>query len=492
MLAVVQLFAFALIEDVRLQGAHLGVVGAEGLAAYGVLDAPVDHVAKQRHATELRLGLRVRLRLALSGLGAAGRRAGDPWAQYVGLPNTQRARAVHLRCHHRLLILHRERAVAGIGGRCAAQRYGRRSQEQPMSPRDSLHVGKPPSPSRRFRAISYWRWRDNVNLSALTIQQLRYLVAVEHHRSFRDAAASCHVSQPALSTQIKKVEELLGVAIFDRSRQPIVTTARGVQVVEEARIVLEHVERIGAIAAADTGLSGPYRLGVIPTLLATFVPLFLRRFTATHPRVELSIEETPTDSLLRRLREGTLDAGLAATPLEVPGVHEMVIAHEPMFVYLPPSHPLAERSRIRQRDLVGEHVWLLSEGHCFRTQVLHLCSADRSSSFESFRVNLECSSFETLIGLVDSGVGITVLPDLVSRTLSLSQRAGQLRRFATPEPARQIGVVVTREQARREITDALVEALRSGLPPDLQAPKNVSVLSPVSDEAPRSHRRSAP
>jgi LysR family hydrogen peroxide-inducible transcriptional activator len=151
-----------------------------------------------------------------------------------------------------------------------------------------------------------------MDLSALTIQQLRYVVAVDRHRSFRDAALASHVSQPALSMQIKKLEELLDVCVFDRSKQPVIVTEKGGRVVAQAKLALEHFERIGSAAGRQEELSGTFRLGIIPTLLPTLVPLFLSQFARAHPRIDLEIVEAKTTTLLRGLREGAIDGGLAA------------------------------------------------------------------------------------------------------------------------------------------------------------------------------------
>ncbi len=303
-----------------------------------------------------------------------------------------------------------------------------------------------------------------MDLSSVTLQQLRYLVALDRHRSFREAAAASHVSQPALSMQLKRLEEVLGLLVFDRSRQPLVPTERGARVVAQARLVLDQFERIGALAGRRE-IAGSYRLAVIPTLAPTFVPLFVPRFAETYPRVELDIREMPTASLLRGLREGAVDGALAAIPLEVPGIRERLICNERLLAYLPPGHELLGRPRIRQADLVEERVWLLGEGHCFRTQVLHLCSADRRrAAGQPGNVTFEGASFDALIGLVDAGFGLTVLPELVVRALPASQ-ADRARPFVAPEPVRAVGLVATRAEARAEVADALFELLRHTVPP---------------------------
>jgi LysR family transcriptional regulator, hydrogen peroxide-inducible genes activator len=321
-----------------------------------------------------------------------------------------------------------------------------------------------------------------MNLSALTVQQLRYLIALDRHRNFGDAAMACHVSQPALSSQVKKVEELLGVRIFDRSRQPILPTEVGTRVLVQARRALEQIDRIGVVASEHEDLCGPYRLGVIPTLASTLLPLFLPLFARKHPRVSLEIVETKTEVMLRRLREGTLDSGIAATPLNLPGIGEHVVCHEAFYAYLPPGHPLAPRARIRQADLLDEPVWLLGEGHCFRSQVLALCSADRTPRFETGHVSFDVSSFETLVGMVDAGFGVTILPELFVRKLTKDQQRAQVRPFIDPEPVREIGFLHAREHLRQAIGDELYRTLREAIPSALRGrdENSLEVMHPLA------------
>jgi LysR family hydrogen peroxide-inducible transcriptional activator len=321
-----------------------------------------------------------------------------------------------------------------------------------------------------------------MNLSALTVQQLRYLIALDRHRNFGDAAMACHVSQPALSTQVKKVEELLGVRIFDRSRQPILPTERGERVIVQARRALEQIDRIGVVASEHEDLCGPYRLGVIPTLASTLLPMFLPLFARKHPGVSLDIVETKTEVMLRALREGTLDSGIAATPLNLPGIGEHVLCHEAFYAYLPPDHPLMPCPRIRQSDLLDEPVWLLGEGHCFRSQVLALCSADRKlRAMDMGHVTFDVSSFETLVGMVDAGFGVTILPELFVRKLSCEQRL-QVRPFILPEPVREIGFLHAREHLREAIGAELFRMLRDAIPSALRSREADSheVLHPMA------------
>ena len=311
-----------------------------------------------------------------------------------------------------------------------------------------------------------------MDLSTLTLQQLRCVVAVERHRSFREAARACHVSQPALSASIKKVEDALGLLLFDRTRQPIVTTDRGALVVGHARLVLEQIERLSTIAEAKTApLTGTYRVGVLPSLASTVLPLLLPPFTRRCPNVDLQITEARTDELVRLLRNGSIDGALAVTPLGVPGLVERKIFLEPFVVYLPPGHPLTLTQAIPQSELVEEHVWLLRDGHCFRQQVLHLCDVDRPRPHGAPRIAFDSDSFDTLVRLVDAGVGVTLLPELFANGLPTERRSGQVRRLAKPEPVREVSFVSGREHARRDVGDALMAALENALPDSLRRAK---------------------
>ncbi|MEZ4224162.1 MAG: LysR substrate-binding domain-containing protein [Polyangiaceae bacterium] len=317
-----------------------------------------------------------------------------------------------------------------------------------------------------------------MDLSALTLTQLRYLVAVESQRSFRGAAELSHVSQPALSMQVQKAEDLLGLAIFDRSQQPVVPTEAGVELLQQARVVLREVDRFRDIVTHERPLSGRYRLGVIPTLATTLLPLLLPRFCAAFPEVELVVEETQTSVLIERLLSDQLDGGLAATPLDTSGIHERVLFQEPLYAYLSPKHALAKKKLLRQSDLVGEHLWLMAEGHCFRTQVMQLCRIDRRST-SSDGVRFESGSFETLVQLVDRGFGVTVLPALSVERLQKRQLQ-RVRPFAAPTPVREVSFVHAREHLRRPIGDAIVESLLAELPASVtQRSQRRAVLAPT-------------
>ncbi len=317
-----------------------------------------------------------------------------------------------------------------------------------------------------------------MDLDQVTLSQLRYAVAVEQCGSFRLASARCHISQSGLSMQVQKLEELLGVVLFDRSKKPVLVTQEGARALSQMREVLRETERLGQVVAEDDEPSGRYRLGVIPTLAPTVLPLFLGDLLKRYPRVELVIEELKTEEIIARLSADTLDAGLASTPLGVPSLQEHTLAHETMVAYLPAGDPLLKSSSVTQAKLQDRELWVMPEGHCFRSQVLAYCS--KSGSLRPpHGIQFESGSFETLIRLVDEGLGATILPALVAKTLPAHKRA-RTRPLLRPTPVREIGLVTARTQLRRRVTDVLVESIKSHLAAALEpAPKSAAVLDPL-------------
>lgn len=300
-----------------------------------------------------------------------------------------------------------------------------------------------------------------MDLAQVTLTQMRYAVAVQDTHSFRQAAERCHVSQSGLSMQIQKLEELLGVVLFDRSKKPVLVTVEGLPALEQMHAVLRETERLGQVVAEGDEPAGRFRLGVIPSLSPTVLPLFLARFAADYPRVELVVEELKTDEIIARLRGDSLDAGLAATPLGVDGFHEQALGLEAMFAYLPPGDPLLRKSSVAQAALRGRALWVMPEGHCFRSQVLSYCSTGARP--EPGPIQFESGSFQTLIRLVDEGLGATVLPELVVLELPAARRKNQVRPLVAPTPVREIGLVTARVQMRRRVSDALAGVIQVGL-----------------------------
>jgi LysR family transcriptional regulator, hydrogen peroxide-inducible genes activator len=320
-----------------------------------------------------------------------------------------------------------------------------------------------------------------MDLHQVTLTQMRYAVAVDELRNFGLAAQQCRVSQSGLSMQIHKLEELLGVTLFDRGKKPVLVTPEGAEAIGQMRRVLRETERLGQIASDQDAPAGPFRLGVIPTLSSSVVPLFLRRFVEEYPKVELSIEEIQTDDMITRLQADTLDAGLAATPLGVPELREEIVGREALWAYLPPGDALLRKKTLAQADLDARELWIMPEGHCFRSQVLSYCGTRGKAAPAS--VHFESGNFETLIRLVDEGLGATVLPALIVQRLPRKQQAAQVRALTAPTPVREIGLVRARLDYRKAVSMALAETIRAGLSAALgPAPRRAVVLDPLGDE----------
>lgn len=300
-----------------------------------------------------------------------------------------------------------------------------------------------------------------------SITQLEYLVAVSRNLHFGKAARECHVSQPSLSAQIHKLEQELGVVVFDRSRQPVKVTKAGERVVEQARQVLREHARLIQIGLDKGKLSGNFHLGVIPTLASSVIPLFVESFAAKYPDVNLTIGEYKTEDMIFELLSDRIDAGIVVTPLHEPGIAESVLFREPFFVFCAREHALAKKKQVRDSDIDGSSAWLLEEGHCFRDQVIRVCSLkDRNEVLDN--VHFASGNLETLINLVRRGRGFTLLPFLSTVHLSASDKKTHLREFVQPVPTREVSMVFSRDVLKRDIIDSLIAEIKANIPATLR------------------------
>lgn len=304
----------------------------------------------------------------------------------------------------------------------------------------------------------------------MTLQQLHYLVALDEHRHFGRAAASCHVTQPTLTMMVRKLEEELDVQLFDRRTQPIRPTPIGERIVTQARVVLREAEQLRSLVdELQEGLKGSYRIGVIHTLAPYLLPLFLPRFASDHPDVRLVIDERKTSRILKGLRRGELDLGILVTPVDAPDIEEIPLLHEPFLAYLPKGHPLARKRRLQRADIQRQPLWVLSEGHCFREQTLSLC--DRPSAGGNENLLYESGSIETLKHMVRQGSGMTLVPEL-----SVTADDPRVRRFEAPEPVRQVSLVVRRPFVRRKLLEELARCIRAAVPARMTRGMNTDPL----------------
>jgi LysR family transcriptional regulator, hydrogen peroxide-inducible genes activator len=317
-----------------------------------------------------------------------------------------------------------------------------------------------------------------MDLGQVTLAQMRYAIAVADSLSFKAAATQCAVSQSGLSMQLHKLEELLGVVLFDRSKKPVLATPEGASVLLQIRSILRETEHLGQIVNAEGGPTGSFRLAVIPTLSPTVVPLLLAPLLKACPNIELRVEELQTSVLIARLQADTLDAAIAATPLNVPGLSETSLGLESMLAYLPRGDSLLRSKYVKQEDLYARELWVMPEGHCFRTQVLAFCASGVRAAPAPGRTHFESASFETLIRLVDSGFGATILPAMVAASLTPAQKKNQLRPLAGRKPVRQIGLVTSRTVLHRRVTEILAQILRRELSAALGKPPRETTLLP--------------
>ena len=308
-----------------------------------------------------------------------------------------------------------------------------------------------------------------------TLTQLEYLIAVDTERHFGKAAQVCHVSQPSLSAQIQKLEEELGVVVFDRSRKPILVTEAGRELVAQARVILREHRKLQAIA--DTKAlepKGSFELAVIPTLASYVIPLFIGDFGEQYPGVDLGVHEHKTDDIIKLLKNDELDAGLLVTPLNDESLIERHLYYEAFYCYLNPIHPLQEKREISERDLDCGDLWLLSEGHCFRNQMLRICASGQNQCVYP-NIRFESGSLETLIKLVNTNSGFTLLPQMAVDGLTSEETARHIRPFAKPVPTREVSLVYNRSFLKETIINALETCIIDNLPGHIKSLKQKHV-----------------
>lgn len=301
----------------------------------------------------------------------------------------------------------------------------------------------------------------------MSLTQLEYIVAVEKCRNFRMAAKSCHVTQPTLSMQIQKLEDHLGVIIFDRSSQPIQATPIGQKILDQSRVILSQAALLTELISEEKkSIEGDIRLAVIPTLAPYLLPLFVEDLGRKYPRLRLHVEESKTEDIVLALKKNQIDMGLLVTPLNEDHLQEHQLFKEPFHVYAAQASPLAKKKLMTDDDLNHERLLLLAEGHCMREQMVRICLKHRGRpSSEEEALQFESGSIETLCHLVEKGLGFTVIPHL-AKTWRESPR-GVVIPFAEPVPVREVSLVTHRSFARQSLLKALEETIRATLPVEL-------------------------
>lgn len=311
----------------------------------------------------------------------------------------------------------------------------------------------------------------------MTITQLKYCIAVAEYRNFTTAAEHAFVTQPTLSMQIQKLEQELDLTIFDRTQKPIGLTVVGKKIIEQAKLIVAESERMLDVVDQEKGvIGGTFKLGIIPTIMPTLLPMFLQTVLKAYPQLALEIEEMPTQQILEHLEKGTLDAGIAATPLGMDQIVEKPLYYEPFMVYAPSHSKLSREEAITSEMLTNERMLLLQDGHCFRDSALNICKLKHNAPIP---FEIKSGSFETLVQLANEGLGITLLPYLNARQLG-QEHQKNLKSFGVPEPAREVSVIYHNRELKLHIINALHEKIRAIIRGAIVY-EDVKIISPKSN-----------
>lgn len=305
----------------------------------------------------------------------------------------------------------------------------------------------------------------------MTITQLEYVVAVATYKSFVAAADKCFVTQPTLSMQIQKLEEELGIKIFDRNKHPIAITAMGEAIVEQARIVLSESEKIHElIQKQQNNVTGTFKIAVIPTVAPYIVPSLLENYATKYPEVKLEVQEMETKQIITALYNNELDAALVSTPLEDSNIKEYPLFFEPFVAYFSEDEKALKKRTVTAEDIDLGRIWLLNEGHCMRNQVLDLCS-DQIQRLQANRpYRYESSNVETLRKMVDKNKGLTILPELATFEFGEDQQ-DRVRYFDEPEPVREISLITNGHFVRLSILQTLMDEIIALVPEKMRVQK---------------------
>jgi LysR family transcriptional regulator, hydrogen peroxide-inducible genes activator len=301
----------------------------------------------------------------------------------------------------------------------------------------------------------------------MTLTQLSYIVAVDKYRHFATAAEKSFVTQPTLSMQIHKLEDQLGITIFDRSKSPVVPTEIGEKVIEQAKIILKESKQITDIANfKENELSGTFKVGIIPTVAPYLVPLFLRSFVKKYPKINLIFEELLTSEVIEKLGNDQLDAGIIATPTDQSFIYTEDLFVEPFLGYLSHSHPLADRKKLSVGDLDLTNIWLLNEGHCFRDQTVKLCREANKNNRSA--IEFKSGNLETLKRLVEQNFGMTLLPWTAVQEFDGNCANAVIKEFEDPIPSRKLRLIYGRKHLKQTIIQAFKDSICSSIPKELK------------------------
>jgi LysR family hydrogen peroxide-inducible transcriptional activator len=273
--------------------------------------------------------------------------------------------------------------------------------------------------------------------------------------------------------QIQKLEEELGVKVFDRTKQPVIPTETGAAIIAQARVVLREASKIKEIINEQKdALTGELRIGIISTLAPYLLPPLFKNMREKYPQLELIIKETITEEVIHELKQNRLDCGLVVTPLKDLSIKEDVLFYEELFVYVSKKNALVDKKYVLANDIDPSQLWLLEEGHCFRSQVLNLCELRKRGDFQ---FKYETGNIETLKRMVDKSDGLTILPELAVMEFSKHQLK-QVKQLKEPSPAREVSLVTHRDHIKTKLIKTLKEEILTLVPRQMQKLQNKKVV----------------
>lgn len=309
----------------------------------------------------------------------------------------------------------------------------------------------------------------------MTITQLEYIIAVDTYRHFSTAADQCFVTQPTLSMQIQKLEDDLGSKIFDRSKHPVIPTEIGEEIIQQARIIIHEVKMIHQLIMDRQGvLQGELRIGIIPTLAPYLLPLFLQPFLDKYPDIRLRVKELTTGQIIEKLKAGKIDAGLLVTPLQDSSIKEYPLFYEELVAYVSAKNAAYKKTYVIADDIGLEELWLLEEGHCFRSQIVNLCELKKQGKDKS-AFEYEAGSVETLRKMVEISNGVTILPELATLDFT-SKQLDMVRHFKAPVPVREVSLVTHRDYVKKKLVDVLKGQIMAIIPSKVMLNKNKNLV----------------
>ncbi|OQW51029.1 MAG: transcriptional regulator [Proteobacteria bacterium SG_bin7] len=301
-------------------------------------------------------------------------------------------------------------------------------------------------------------------------------MAINKYGHFAKAAEASHITQPTLSMQIQKLEEDLGVKIFDRSKKPIIATSIGKKLIEQFQLILLESRKVEQLIQSyqTHDIEGELQLAVIPTLAPYVLPTFLPLLEKSHPGIQLKIQELQTHRIIEALNSDEVDVGLLVTPLKIPSIHEYPLFYEPFSVLCKNNHELSNHKKLKYSELSHSDIWLLEEGHCLRNQVLDVCALKKNQKVKA-KYQFESGSLETLKSLVDNYGGYTLLPALAANVIGNDSK---LVNFERPIPAREVGLIYRREHYKRDLIEVVGETIIASIPDKIRKirPKDLDVI----------------